>query len=542
MDHGMTAPRPAEAYELATDPADWRSGAHRARQPRAWQFPRSWTAVALPALLAVQAVLTLRLLNADTAFQDEALYLWAGHRELAYLLHGTPLPPFAAFFSGAPVLYPPVGALADSIGGLAAARALSLLFMLGATTLLWASASRLFGRLAGFFAAGLFAVLGPVLHVGAFATYDAMSLFLVALATWCVIRAAERRDATAWLVAAGVVLALANATAYASTLLDPVVFCIAALAALGRHGGKAAAARAGLLLAVVAVLLGAGLLAGGSYYLNGVEKTTLARVAGTDSARLVLANSWSWTGIVVVLAGAGVIAGWRARVGAARLWLLALLACAAALVPIDQASLHTTASLNKHVAVGAWFAAIAAGYAVDRFVTAAPAGRTRAVTCGACVVALALPVTMGARQSLAFSTAWPNSSSFISILRPLADQTTGRLLVEDSSLAKYYLPAGAHWQRWSSTRNIVLPSGKSTAGPSEAAGIVGPGNAGLFAVFIQEGYFSLVALNFADTTALDHRIANDLRQNRHYHIIDVVPYDQGPVPGTYVIWRYEPHR
>jgi hypothetical protein len=133
------------------------------------------------AVLVVQAVLSLRLVRADTAFQDEALYLWAGHLQWAHWLHGTPIPPFPSYFSGAPVIYPPIGALADSIGGLAAARILSLVFMLGATVLLWATASRLFGRRAAFFAAALFAVLGPTLHMGAFATYDAMSLLLVAL-------------------------------------------------------------------------------------------------------------------------------------------------------------------------------------------------------------------------------------------------------------------------------------------------------------------------------------------------------------------------
>ena len=139
------------------------------------------------------------------------------------LLHGTPIPPFPSYFSGAPVIYPPLAALADSVGGLAAARVLSLVFMLGATTLLWATARLLFGRRAAFFAAALFAVLGPTLHLGAFATYDAMSLFLLALASWLVVRAGERQDATGWMIAAGAALALANATAYSSALFDPVV-------------------------------------------------------------------------------------------------------------------------------------------------------------------------------------------------------------------------------------------------------------------------------------------------------------------------------
>ena len=135
-------------------------------------------------VLAVQALLSFRLVRADTAFQDEALYLWAGHLEWANVLHGTPLPQFPSYFSGAPVIYPPLGALADSLGGLTGARILSLVFMLGATVALWATADRLFGRRAAFFAAALFAVLGPTLHLGSFATYDAMSMFLIALAAW----------------------------------------------------------------------------------------------------------------------------------------------------------------------------------------------------------------------------------------------------------------------------------------------------------------------------------------------------------------------
>ncbi len=489
-------------------------------------------------VLAVQALLSLRLVRADTAFQDEAAYLWAGHLQWAHWLHGTPIPPFAAYFSGAPVFYPPAGALADAAGGLAGARILSLCFMLGATALLWATASRLYGRRAAFFAAALFAVLGPTLHLGAFATYDALSVLLVAAAAWCVVRAGQRQDATGWMLAAGTALALANAAAYPSALFDPIVIMLALLTAFPRPGGKPAAARCLTLLAVVAVLLTAGLLTGGSSYADGIGRTTLARAPGSDSPLTVLAHSWSWTGLVAVLAICGVIISWVTRQGPARTWLLAVLASAALLGPLEQGRLHTAASLNKHVGLGAWFAAIAAGYAADKFIASAPAGRNRTLTSAACVIALAFPLTLGASQSRAFSTDWPDAYSFISILRPLAGHGTGHLLIEDPSIAEYYLPAGSHWKRWSSTRNIVLPSGASTGGPSSTAGVTGPGNTGVFAEFITAGYFSLIALNFADTTPLDHRIADQLHQDPRYHTIAVIPY--GP-HGTYVIWRYEPH-
>jgi hypothetical protein len=84
-----------------------------------------------------------------------------------------------------------------------------------------------------------------------------------------------------------------------------------------------------------------------------------------------------------------------------------------------------------------------------------------------------------------------------------------------------------------------LYSGASTGGPSTAAGVVGAGDPAAFARFIAEGYFTLVALNFQDTTLLDHDIVADLRKSHDYKIISVVPY--GPARGTYVIYRYEPH-
>src|SRR5215470_9431783 len=289
-----------------------RAGTRRA--DRGWQAAGSiWP---LLIVLAVQAALSLRLVWADTAFQDEATYLWAGHLEWAHWLHGAPIPPFPTYFSGAPVLYPPLGALADSVGGLAGARVLSLVFMLGATALLWAAAGQLYGRRAGFFAAALFAVSGPVLHLGAFATYDALSVLLVALAAWCVIRAGDRGERTAWMIAAGAALAVANAAAYASALFDVVVLALALLTAWPT-GRRLAARRCAILLIVVVLLATAGVLAGGKDYLTGIEQTTLARVGASDPVSAVLAAAWSWTGLILLLAVAGVIISWAGRRGGA---------------------------------------------------------------------------------------------------------------------------------------------------------------------------------------------------------------------------------
>ncbi len=173
---------------------------------------------------------------------------------------------------------------------------------------------RLFGRRAAFFAAALFAVSGPTLHLGAFATYDALAVLLVALAAWCAVRPADRAEGTGWMVAAGAALAVANAAAYWSALFDPVVLALVLLTTL-QSGGRLAARRCAIVLLVVVALLTAGLLIGGSSYRTGIGQTTLARVAGTDSPLSVLTGSWAWTGLVFVLAVCGLIFSWAGRQG-----------------------------------------------------------------------------------------------------------------------------------------------------------------------------------------------------------------------------------
>src|SRR6202012_5527436 len=103
---------------------------------------------------------------------------------------------------------------------------------------------------------------------------------------------------------------------------------------------------------------------------------------------------WSWAGLITILAVGGIVASWIGRQERTQTWLLVVVTIAAILGPLEQARLRTATSLDKHVGLGAWFAAIAAGYAVDRFIAAAPAGRSRALTCGACVIALVFPAAL----------------------------------------------------------------------------------------------------------------------------------------------------
>ena len=131
---------------------------------------------------------------------------------------------------------------------------------------------------------------------------------------------------------------------------------------------KAAVSRGAALFAYVTAIVILLVTIGGGYYEAGIGQTTLTRMPGSDSALGVLQESWAVTGPVLAMALAGVLIGLLTERSRDSRLLLIVLAGAAALVPLEQARIHTLTSLVKHVDFGAWFAAIVVGYAVDRAV------------------------------------------------------------------------------------------------------------------------------------------------------------------------------
>ncbi len=441
----------------------------------------------LLAVLAVQAALSASMVRTRTAFGDEALYLSAGHLEWSHWWHDTQIPAYPAWFSGAPVIYPPIGAVADSLGGLAAARLLSLVFMLGVTSLLWGTADRLLGdRRVSFFAAALFAVLAPTLHLGSFATYDAPALLLLAMATWCAAGARSGQHAIRRIAAAGILLALANATKYATVLYDPTVLGVAILSSWPDAGWRAALRRAAFLAGIATAVLAVLLALGGPGYLTGIRVTTTGRAHGIDTASLVFADAWSWTAVVLVPAViAAVVCAVRRRWPQAL--LLAMLALSALLAPADQARIQTATSLNKHVDFGAWFAAIAAGYLLSRL------SRRRVVLVA--LLAALIPVTsVGTAQADAMIN-WPDVTGLVKVVRPMTDHG-GHFLVETTDVLLYYLPRTT-WRQWSNTQN---------------------GNLEYYQQALARHYFSVVILSFNQTPSADYAISLDLATAGGYQL------------------------
>jgi hypothetical protein len=504
----------------------------------------------LVVILAAQAALSIRLIWSNTAYLDEATYLWAGHVELAHWLHGAATPPYASYFSGAPVIYPPLGALVADAGGLAAARLMSLAFMLGASCLLWGMTRRLFGRWAAYLSAALFAALGPTQFLGAFATYDPMALFLMAAAAWCVVAAQDRDDSSWLLIAGAMLLTLANATKYASLLFDPTIVALGGLTpALGRDRRAPAAAaapgdsagrsrlkialgRAGMIAAITTAADAALLALGGPLYLAGLMSTTVARADGAASPSAILIDSGRWIGLACIPAALAAVLALGRRPRRVEATVVALLAVSAVLAPLSQARIHTATSLSKDVDFGVWFAAAAAGYLIAHL---ARLDRRRWSAAGAAIAAstavLVPAAAVGRAQSAAFYQAWPNSSAISSQLGTLARENPGRYLVEDYEVPGYYLENQVRWQDWSDTWYFTWrpPGGRRTLAGLPA-----------YKAAILHHYFTLIVLDFGDTAGTDRSLTADMRAAGDYQPIAELPEESAFGLGQFTVWRYQP--
>lgn len=480
--------------------------------------------VPVAAIMAAQSIASIHLMNSNSAFLDEATYLNAGHViRAAWAQGGGPDFAFSTYFSGAPVIYPVLVSFFDSSGGLLAARVLSLLWMLAATALVYASARRLFGTAAGWFAAAIFAGTEATQFLGALATYDSMALALIALAAWIVIRSLHvpRPAPYAALYLAAPVMALANATKYASAAYDLAVFGVAYCLAGWRYGFRAALRVACMLAAITAALLGALLAVAGRGYLAGVTWTTLSRPPGTSPARVVIDVSERWVGIIALLAvisAVAVVFLSRSRGGWWRAGLLTVCAGAVLIAPVNQARIHTTVSLSKHVGFGAWFGAIAAGYLLGAVAGARWRDIWRFPVAFTLVALLALTGYHQAQKSYA----WPNATDFVAKLRPLAASYPGPILVDDSQVPEYMLGDWAHQKRW---YNMFYLRYRVPGTSTYLAG--GPA----YAQAVKDGYFSVIALDWGSQKAMDNVVAGAIHENRHYHYVENV--------GYFVIWRYE---
>lgn len=519
---------------------------HRMRRRTPWP---------LALILAVQAALSLSLIWSNTAFTDEADYLWTGHLEWAHWLHGAALPPTLVRYSGSPIIYPPIGALADSLGGLHAARILSLIFMIGATGLLYLVTKRLAGTGAALGAALLWAVSEPTLRL-AFATYDPLSVLFFTAAVYISIRVADARHRGELILLAAILLALSNATAYSSIVMAPVAIGIAWIFWTHDLGIKKASSL-GAWLAAAWMLLFA-LMMTLSHSWIGLFDSVLSRnnKYDEDPLYLVMHQAWSFSGIIPVIAASGVVIAFATR--NSRRYLFLALGASAFIVPLAQ---HSTAtSLDKHLDYGLWLAAIAAGYVCGWAAKLFPARHNFMAVLSAAVLAV-FPVVTGWQAAWQEFHYWPNATSFVSALKPVLASSTGPILIEDgadaaNTVAMYYTKQGLDWKRWPQFYTLQLtPNGPASSWPRYYQSRLSSQDDGVIVVFYKTDLSApdvlpndmLFAGSSSQSRLLSVVAANTglrglpaltkvLEGDKDYRLAAVGPYDGSFADWTYAIW------
>jgi hypothetical protein len=289
-----------------------------------------------------------------------------------------------------------------------------------------------------------------------------MAIFLLALAAWFAVRSNGRWGELA-LVACTLALVLADATKYASLLWDPVVV---ALVVLGMQSTVRSAVWRGARLVVygLATALPLLFLVGGHNYVTGLMYTTLSRQApGTTAPFRVLVSAYDWVGVAFFLALIGVVLSLSAGSKRAS-WIYGILAAAALLAPANQARIDTLTSLQKHVAFGVWFAAIAAGYGLSRISDVTKA-KIRRVTVVAAVVVLKCPC-----------------------------------LIAENNVASYYLPQS----------------------PLARAG-GGVGSYSFSSQEVKDGYFGVIEVDDAEDPGFSAAVVPIIKSSGKYKLLATVP-------------------
>ena len=526
---------PAFAYSAGFAPVRHLPKPAAPRTERYVANPRakSLSRLVLIALLCVQVILSLRLRN--TAFEDEAQYLYAGHMELQHLLHGTALPiDFASYFSGSPVLYPVLAAALDQVGGLALARALSLVEMLAVTTMVYSIARYLFNERIGLYSAALFAVAESTIFLGNFATFDATCLFLLAFAAWIMVYTARCR----WplFLLAAPVAATAVATKYAGLIFVPTIALLPVLTAWPYRLRRVWFYPVVFAVAV-AGLLYAGLRLGGHDYIVALQSTTTDRALGATPPLVILREFAEWGGVVFAVAAFGSVAytrrvrtepnediapsGSRLR----RAVLGAVLTGTALLAPAYQAHLHTDTSFWKHVGFGLFFAAPMAGFGFARLV----GDFVRRPYAGVAVWSVAL--VLGIMQSGNLYHAWPDSKPFVTAFSAYLEPNA-RYLVEIPEVPTYYLMGNpdARPEQFYSTFSMTFDNAKGQTEHGDLA----------FALAAIAGYFHVIAYCNVATPAVAATLQSVLQQTSYYRLAKVVQLSTDIGPVEYYIWVRAP--
>lgn len=528
--------QPAEPAEPQPSAGAPEQPPDRAAEPTARGSRTPFLLLAL--ILAVQCGVSLWMMRANGMFEDEGTYAYDGH-ELwqSWFDHVPNTSNYSKILSGVPDFYPIISAGLDKLDGLLAIRLFSCAMMLVATVALFAFTRRLYGPRAAVIAAGLFALLQPTTYMGAFGTYDAMALALLAVAALCALFAAESRFAAFWIIGASLCCFLADAAKYAAALWNLPVFAVLLFTAVPYVGWRRSVLRTFAALAGFAALIGAGLYAGGADLRAGIAFTTTQRAAGTTPASLIYHDTMMRLGLVLVAALLGLafaalspVCGGRFRVPGTL--LAGSLLIAGLLAPVNQARIDTNVAFPKHLGFGAWFTAALAGFGIAAFFNQT---RSRTAAHGITAAAVLASGLYGTQQAHMLFQTWGNAKQAVAAMKPYIQKGKARYLAEDDPVEQYYLRNQTNQSQWYNTWSF------SYRDPHTGVHLTGTP---AYVDAIKHEFFSVVELLAVNTEDADRQMAAQLGKTKDYVLVAKVPlYENGSSKpfSYYYIWALHKH-
>jgi len=478
-------------------------------------------------ILALQTIVSLATLH-NTAFQDEALYVYAGRQIIRHWTGGpAPLDHYAFYFSGYPFVYPVIGGFLDRLGGLELARSFSLFCMLGVTTVVFFVTTKIFGRPAAVFASALFALTGVVLFLGRLATFDALCLFLITLATACAVHCATTRRPWSAL-AIGPVLVLAMLSKYAALLFFPPVLAILACLGIASVGWRPTAFRVLLALSSLVAGLAIAYVIVDHAAFHALTHSTTNRAAFLKAPRGALFQHLLEMGnIVLALALLGVVSLFVRRSGP-RLLALVLFG-SALLAPLYHIYMREPISFDKHIAYGLFFAAPLAGAALAWLsgYERAPAWSSSHGQWLPAAAAVMVVFTIGLHQSHTLYGNWANTSALSGVLHTQLRDGTGRVLAEDIEVARFDARDVTEEWQWNSFYYpyYILPDHQRLFGDDALIRA------------IDDRYYDLVELSFNYFPDKAFFLAGHMAETRNYDLIAMLPLVNSYGRGHFYVFR-----
>lgn len=476
----------------------------------------------LAVILILQTVIVAASAR-NTAFQDEALYIYAGRQIFDELL-GRPVihQPWALQFTGLAYAHPLLSGIIDRYLGFEATRLLSLAWMLVATIAVYDLTRFLFDRESALFAAAAYAVQGPVLFLSGLTTHDAMTVGLLGVALLLATQTRGHR-ARVSAVAVGACLFLAMISLYGGSLFIPSVLALLGWQTRERAGLGSAIRIVGWALGTFVLLTAILYLTVPAFSASLIE-STLARsidvpVPRLDLAWLTIAGGGPF--IVVVLAGF--------VLAVRRNWFIALLLFGTMfLAPVYHLYKEEPISLFKHLAYGSLFGAPLVGSALARLVRHPrlhAIGPLRNTSWIFGLAAIVLLFGHGLRQAQIQYALWPDSRGLVELLRTQIHPGT-RILAEEAEVPRYYLREVTTVEQWDGLYFLEYRNQAGERLTDDAA----------YRAAIDDGYFDIIVLRFGFSVDRARAIAIEIEKSHRYQVLARIPFSLSIGDGAYTVW------